>query len=83
MLECKRYITQSLTPEEEKKFTYTDLGQCALGSFGKWSVNLSVLACNLGVCAGYMIFIASNFQVCFFSFHNIQYTISKHIVILW
>lgn len=34
-----------------------------LGFIGKWAVDLSVLGCNLGVCAGYMIFIASNLRV--------------------
>lgn len=66
MLECKQKVVKSLTPEEQKEFTYTQLGKEALGVFGKWAVNLSVLGCNLGVCAGYMIFISSNFRVsCF------------------
>lgn len=34
-----------------------------MGQFGKWAVDISVLGCNLGVCAGYMIFISSNLQV--------------------
>ena len=34
-----------------------------MGWFGKWAVDISVLGCNLGVCAGYMVFIASNLQV--------------------
>jgi len=34
-----------------------------MGQFGKWAVDISVLGCNLGVCAGYMTFISSNLQV--------------------
>ncbi len=64
MLECKDEVTSSLPPKERKSFTYTQLGRAALGSLGKWLVDLSVLGCNLGVCAGYMIFISSNLRVC-------------------
>ncbi len=62
MLECKNAVSRSLPSERKKSLNYTELGKAALGWFGKWAVNLSVLACNLGVCAGYMIFIASNLQ---------------------
>ena len=63
MLECKEDIIRKLPPDERKSFTYTQLGKEALGIFGKWAVDISVLGCNLGVCAGYMIFIASNLRV--------------------
>ena len=63
MLECKKKIGKTLSPEQAHSLTYTELGNVALGRFGKWAVNLAVLACNLGVCAGYMIFISSNLQV--------------------
>lgn len=73
MLECKKKAVLGLTPEEQKEFTYTQLGKAAmdnisiysvkLGFVGKWAVDISVLGCNLGVCAGYMIFIASNLRV--------------------
>ncbi len=61
MLDCKRFVERRLTPEERKSLNYTQLGWEALGPFGKWAVNISVLACILGVCAGYMIF---NLEVC-------------------
>lgn len=64
MLDCKRFVERKLTPEERKSLNYTQLGWEALGPFGKWAVNISVLTCNLGVCAGYMIFISSNLEVC-------------------
>lgn len=63
MLEIKRHIQRKL-PQENKDLNYTKMGKIALGTFGKWAVNISVLACNLGVCSGYMIFISSNLQVC-------------------
>ena len=63
MLECKNEVASKLPPKERKAFTYTQLGRAALGGFGKWMVDLSVLGCNLGVCAGYMIFISSNLRV--------------------
>ena len=63
MLECKKKIGTTLSPEQARSLTYTELGKIALGWFGKWSVNIAVLCCNLGVCAGYMIFISSNLQV--------------------
>ena len=63
MLECKAVVMTRVPPKDRKDLTYTKIGQSALGFFGKWAVDLSVLGCNLGVCAGYMIFIASNLQV--------------------
>jgi amino acid permease len=61
MLECKHYVAdKQLPPEKRKSLNYTELGRRALGGVGKWAVDLSVLGCNLGVCAGYMIFIAGN-----------------------
>ena len=63
MLECKQKAVRGLSPEEQKEYSYTQLGRAALGAFGKWAVDFSVLGCNLGVCAGYMIFIASNLRV--------------------
>ena len=63
MLECKQKAAEGLSPEQQKEYTYTELGRAALGVFGKWAVDFSVLGCNLGVCAGYMIFIASNLRV--------------------
>ncbi len=63
MLECKDVVARKVAYEKRKSLTYTELGQEALGGFGKWAVNISVLTCNLGVCAGYMIFITSNLQV--------------------
>ena len=63
MLECKNLVSWRLPPGKKKSLNYTELGRVALGSFGKWAVNLSVLGCNLGVCAGYLIFISSNLQV--------------------
>ena len=77
MLQCRDEVFLNLTSEEKKSFNYTELGKKAfekiriegknLGPIGKWAVDLSVLACNLGVCAGYMIFIASNLRVCYFN----------------
>ena len=52
-----------LSPAKRKALNYTELGRQALGPFGKWAVDVSVLACNLGVCAGYMIFISGNLHV--------------------
>lgn len=63
MLECKKKIGRTLSPEQAHSLTYTELGRIALGRFGKWCVNIAVLCCNLGVCAGYMIFISSNLGV--------------------
>ena len=63
ILECKKKVGRTLSPEQAHSLTFTDLGKHALGQFGKWSVNIAVLCCNLGVCAGYMIFISSNLQV--------------------
>ena len=63
MLECKRYVSARLPSQKRRSLNYTELGRQALGSFGKWAVDISVLGCNLGVCAGYMIFIAGNLQV--------------------
>ena len=64
MLEIKWHIEQKLNPERRNKLNYTEIGYVALGPFGKWAVNIAVLGCNLGVCAGYMIFISINLQVC-------------------
>ena len=64
MLECKHYVCARLPSREKRKsLNYTELGRQALGGFGKWAVDISVLGCNLGVCAGYMIFIAGNLLV--------------------
>ena len=63
ILECKKKVGRSLSPDQAHSLTFTDLGNSALGAVGKWMVNIAVLCCNLGVCAGYMIFISSNLQV--------------------
>lgn len=63
MLECKNFVTRRMPPERRQSLNYTELGRIAMGWFGKWAVDISVLTCNLGVCAGYMLFIASNLQV--------------------
>ena len=63
MLEVKRHLQKTLPVRESKELTYTQIGYRALGPIGKWAVNISVLGCNLGVCAGYMIFISTNLQV--------------------
>lgn len=62
ILECKKRVGKNLSPEQAHSLTFTDIGNAALGLIGKWSVNIAVLCCNLGVCAGYMIFISSNLQ---------------------
>ena len=49
--------------EKRRSLNYTELGREAMEQFGKWAVDISVLGCNLGVCAGYMIFISSNLRV--------------------
>ena len=49
--------------EKRRSLNYTELGRVAMGQFGKWAVDISVLGCNLGVCAGYMIFISGNLRV--------------------
>ena len=64
MLDCKRFVVRTLPPEKRKSLNYTELGRIAMGPFGKWAVDISVIVCNLGVCAGYMIFISSNLEVC-------------------
>ena len=63
ILQCKQYATKNLSPEEKRNFTFTDVGRSAGGVIGKWSVDFSVILCNVGVCAGYIVFIASNLQV--------------------
>ena len=52
-----------MSPEKRRSLNYTELGRAAMGQFGKWAVDIPVLSYNLGVCAGYMIFISSNLQV--------------------
>ena len=64
MLECKNYATTTmgLSSIKKKEFTFNDVGRAAFGFPGKFAVDLNVIFCNLGVCAGYIIFIASNLQ---------------------
>ena len=70
MLECKHYVCERLPSREMRKsLNYTELGRQAMGTFGKWAVDISVLGCNLGVCAGYMIFIAGNLHVRVYCIH--------------
>ena len=63
MLECKNYATKGWPSVKKKEFTFNDVGRSAFGFPGKFAVDLNVIFCNLGVCAGYIIFIASNLQV--------------------
>ena len=63
MLECKVAAVSNLPVNERRGFTYSQLGREAMGAVGKWMVDFAVLGCNLGVCAGYMIFISSNLRV--------------------
>ena len=62
MLECKNYATKGWSSIKKKEFTFNDVGREAFGFPGKFAVDLNVIFCNLGVCAGYIIFIASNLQ---------------------
>ena len=64
MLDIKHHIEQKYPEQSAKDLNYTKIGHIAMGTFGKWAVNIAVLGCNLGVCAGYMIFISTNLQVC-------------------
>ena len=70
MLEVKRHIEKNYPGQSNKELNYTKMGHVALGTFGKWAVNIAVLGCNLGVCAGYMIFISTNLQVTFFNTYS-------------
>lgn len=63
ILQCKQHVTKGLAPDDKQKFTFTDIGKAAGGVIGKWSVDFSVILCNIGVCAGYTVFIATNIQV--------------------
>ena len=63
ILQCKQHVTKGLSLEDKQKFTFTDIGRAAGGVIGKWSVDFSVILCNIGVCAGYTVFIATNIQV--------------------
>ena len=63
MLECKAYATRNLSSIKKKEFTFNNVGRAAFGFPGKFAVDLNVIFCNLGVCAGYIIFIASNLEV--------------------
>ena len=63
LIECKQFVSKELSPQERRAFNFTELGKRALGIPGKWAVNLSVVGCNLGVCAAYMIFISNNLRV--------------------
>ena len=61
MLEVKRHIERTHPKlSNNRELNYTKMGYVALGTFGKWAVNIAVLGCNLGVAAGYMIFISTN-----------------------
>ena len=44
--------------------SYTDVGR-SIGWWGVALVNLNVIMCNLGACAGYLIFIGVNMQSSF------------------
>ena len=63
ILQCKHHATKKLSPSDKQKFTFTDIGRAAGGVIGKWSVDFSVILCNIGVCAGYTVFIGTNVQV--------------------
>ena len=63
MLEIKEYILRKIGHDKDKELTYTEIGRHAMGSVGAWLVNIAVVGCNLGVCAGYMIFISTNLTV--------------------
>ena len=64
LLECKHFVAAKINPPEKRQsVNYTELGRHALGSTGRWAVNISLLACLLGVCAAYMIFIVVNLHV--------------------
>ena len=63
MLEVKDFIVKKVPPEKRKELNYTEVGRQSLGTLGAWVVNVAVVGCNLGVCAGYMIFISTNLEV--------------------
>jgi amino acid permease len=62
LIQCKQRASRGLPPERKREFTFTDVGRVAAGTVGKWSVDFSVILCNIGVCAGYTVFIASNLR---------------------
>ena len=63
LLQCKHYASRELSAKRRKNFTFTEIGKAAGGWIGKWSVDVCTLFTNVGVCAGYTVFIASNLQV--------------------
>ena len=63
ILECKKHATSNHSEEDQRKFTYSDIGRTAFGTVGKLAVDFVVLFCNLGVSASYIVFISSNLQV--------------------
>ena len=52
---------RKLTDNPEKS-TYIDIGKETFGISGVILINISVIALNLGICASYVDFIASNFS---------------------
>ena len=63
ILECKKFVTSNHSPQNKRKFTYSDIGQAAFGIIGKLAVDFNVLLYSLGVTASYIVFICSNLQV--------------------
>jgi amino acid permease len=65
MLDCKALaLAHGYSVPATREFVYTDVGR-AVGRWGVALVNINVIMCNLGACAGYLIFIGSNLRSCF------------------
>lgn len=64
MLHCKRFVRRYLSEDAE---CYASIGQAIAPSWGHHAVNYNVIFCNVGVCAGYLIFIGMNFQSAVYS----------------
>ena len=73
-------------PAVPSELDFSTIGSICLGKIGRICVDFSVIICNLGVCAGYMLFIGANLRTplhCWFNYpDNILLTYAILIPIL-
>ena len=85
ILEIKRGC-QSISGK--RNLDFSTMGKICMGLPGRILVDISVLICNLGVCAGYMLFIGGNLRIplhCWFDYPTsiwLSYAIIIPILIL-
>lgn len=86
LIDCKNRLSSKSTLHlgtkhnntslNNKNLDYGDVGMVALGSFGRWLVDINILISQVGFCCAYLIFISENLHSIFPQISQLVYLFS-------